>query len=139
MLLPHGNEGAGPEHSSARPERYLQMSANDNMVVANCTTPANMFHLLRRQLTWKFRKPAIVMTPKSLFRDSRCTSTKEEFNTGKFQELIDDSHTNKKVERLIFCTGKIYYDLNDKKVADKRDDIAIVRLEQLHPLPTNSN
>lgn len=134
MLLPHGYEGAA-EHSSARPERYLQMSADDNMVVANCTTPANMFHLLRRQVKWKFRKPAIVMTPKSLLRDLRCTSTKEEFISGKFQELIDDSHTNKKVKRLIFCTGKIYYDLNDKKVADKRDEIAIVRLEQLHPLP----
>ncbi len=135
MLLPHGSEGAGPEHSSARPERYLQLAAGNNIVVANCTTPANMFHLLRRQLVWDFRKPAVVMTPKSLLRDPRCTSTKDEFINGKFQELIDDPNTGKKVERVIFCTGKVYYDLYEKKIADKRDDVAIVRLEQLHPMP----
>lgn len=137
MLLPHGYEGAGPEHSSARPERYLQMAADDNMIVANATTPANMFHLLRRQLKWNFRKPAIVFTPKSLLRDSRCTSKREDFISGKFQELIDDPNTAKKATRVIFCTGKIYYDLYDKKIADKRDDVAIIRLEQLHPLPKN--
>ncbi len=135
MLLPHGHEGAGPEHSSARPERYLQLAADDNMVVANCTTPGNMFHLLRRQMKWNFRKPAIVMTPKSLLRDPRCTSTKEELINGKFQEIIDDPNTGKKVSRLILCTGKIYYDMYEKKIADKRDDVAIVRLEQLHPMP----
>lgn len=135
MLLPHGHEGAGPEHSSARPERYLQLAADNNMVVANCSTPANMFHLLRRQLIWNFRKPAIVLTPKSLLRDPRCTSTKEEVITGKFQELIDDPNTAKKVSRILFCTGKIYYDLYEKKIADKRDDVAVVRLEQLHPMP----
>lgn len=136
MLLPHGHEGAGPEHSSARPERYLQMAANDNVIVANCSTPANMFHLIRRQLTWKFRKPAMVMTPKSLLRDARCTSTKDEFINGKFQEVMDDPNTGKNVSRVLFCTGKVYYDLYEKKIADKRDDVAIVRLEQLHPLPT---
>ena len=135
MLLPHGNEGAGPEHSSARPERYLQMAADNNIVVANCTTPANMFHLLRRQIVWNFRKPAIVMTPKSLLRDPRCTSTRDELTNGRFQEVIDDPNTGKKVSRLILCTGKIYYDLYEKKIADKRDDVAIVRVEQLHPLP----
>lgn len=135
MLLPHGNEGAGPEHSSARPERYLQMAADNNIVVANCTTPANMFHLLRRQIAWNFRKPAIVMTPKSLLRDPRCTSTRDELTTGRFQEVIDDPNTGKKVSRVILCTGKIYYDMYEKKIADKRDDVAIVRVEQLHPLP----
>ena len=135
MLLPHGHEGAGPEHSSARPERYLQLAADNNIVVANCTTPANMFHLLRRQIKWNFRKPAIVMTPKSLLRDPRCTSTRDELVNGKFQEIIDDPNTSKKVTRLILCTGKIYYDMYEKKIADKRDDVAIVRLEQLHPMP----
>lgn len=135
MLLPHGHEGAGPEHSSARPERFLQLAADDNMVVANCTTPANMFHLLRRQLKWNFRKPAIVMTPKSLLRDPRATSAKDELINGKFQEVIDDPNTGKKVSRVILCTGKIYYDLYEKKIADKRDDVAIVRVEQLYPLP----
>lgn len=135
MLLPHGNEGAGPEHSSARPERYLQMAADNNIVVANCTTPANMFHLLRRQIAWNFRKPAMVMTPKSLLRDPRCTSTRDELSNGRFQEVMDDPNTGKKVTRLILCTGKIYYDMYEKKIADKRDDVAIVRVEQLHPLP----
>jgi 2-oxoglutarate dehydrogenase E1 component len=135
MLLPHGYEGAGPEHSSARPERYLQMAADDNILVANCTTPANIFHLLRRQVKWTFRKPAIVMTPKSLLRDVRCTSSKEDLISGKFQELIDDKNIGKNVKRVVFCTGKIFYDLYDKKISEKRDEIAIVRLEQLHPLP----
>lgn len=137
MLLPHGSEGAGPEHSSARPERYLQLAADNNIVVANCTTPANMFHLLRRQMKWSFRKPAIVMTPKSLLRDPRCTSSVSEFVNGKFQELMDDPNTGKNVSRILFCTGKVYYDLYEKKIADKRDDVAIVRVEQLHPLPMN--
>jgi len=136
MLLPHGYEGAGPEHSSARPERYLQLCADDNMIVANPTTPANMFHLLRRQMKWEFRKPAVVMTPKSLLRDPRCTSKVSDLTNGKFQEVIDDANTGKAVKRLIMCTGKIYYDLYEKKIADKRDDVAIVRLEQLHPLAT---
>ncbi|RPJ76934.1 MAG: 2-oxoglutarate dehydrogenase E1 component, partial [Alphaproteobacteria bacterium] len=98
-------------------------------------TPANMFHLIRRQLTWNFRKPAVVMTPKSLLRDPRCTSTKDEFINGKFQELFDDPNTGKSVSRVLFCSGKVYYDLYEKKIADKRDDVAIVRMEQLHPLP----
>jgi 2-oxoglutarate dehydrogenase E1 component len=96
-----------------------------------------MFHLLRRQLKWNFRKPAMVMTPKSLLRDPRCTSSREDFVSGKFQELMDDPNTGKSVTITIFCTGKIYYDLYEKKIAEKRDDVAIVRLEQLHPLPAN--
>lgn len=135
MLLPHGHEGAGPEHSSARPERFLQLAADQNMVIANCTTPANMFHLLRRQVKWNFRKPTIVMTPKSLLRDPRATSTRDELINNKFQEVIDDPNTGKKVTRVILCTGKIYYDLYEKKIAEKRDDVAIVRVEQLYPLP----
>jgi 2-oxoglutarate dehydrogenase E1 component len=135
MLLPHGHEGAGPEHSSARPERFLQLASENNMVIANCTTPANMFHLLRRQVKWSFRKPAVVMTPKSLLRDPRATSTRDELINGKFQEIFDDPNTGKKVSRVILCTGKIYYDLYEKKIADKRDDVAIVRVEQLYPLP----
>lgn len=137
MLLPHGFEGAGPEHSSARPERFLQLCADDNMIVANPTTPANIFHLLRRQVKWSFRKPAIVLTPKSLLRDPRCVSPVKDFTGGKFQELIDDSNTGKKVTKLIMCTGKIYYDLYEKKIADKNDSVAIVRLEQIHPLAKN--
>jgi 2-oxoglutarate dehydrogenase E1 component len=137
MLLPHGFEGAGPEHSSGRPERFLQLCADDNMIVANCTTPANIFHLLRRQVKWSFRKPAVVMTPKSLLRDPRCTSKVSDLTSSKFQEVIDDGNTGKSVKRLIMCTGKIYYDLYEKKIEAKRDDIAIVRLEQIHPLAIN--
>lgn len=136
MLLPHGYEGAGPEHSSARPERYLQLCADDNMIIANCTTPANIFHLLRRQMKWNFRKPAIVFTPKSLLRDPRCVSKVSELVNGKFQEIIDDVNVKSNVKRLIFCTGKIYYDLYEKKIADKRDDVAVVRLEQIYPFAT---
>jgi 2-oxoglutarate dehydrogenase E1 component len=136
MLLPHGYEGAGPEHSSARPERFLQMAAEDNIIVANCTTPANLFHLLRRQVKWNFRKPAIVVTPKSLLRDARCTSSKEDLISGKFKEVIDDVSTGKNIKKVLFCTGKVYYELFDKKVTEKKEEIAIVRLEQLHPLPS---
>lgn len=137
MLLPHGYEGAGPEHSSARPERYLQMCADDNMAVLNCSTPANIFHALRRQMAWDFRKPLIVFTPKSLLRDPRCVSSREDLTSGKFKEVIDDPNTKDKgVKRVLICTGKIYYDLYEKKIADKRDDVAVVRLEQLAPLPT---
>jgi 2-oxoglutarate dehydrogenase E1 component len=135
MLLPHGYEGQGPEHSSARPERYLQLAAEHNMLVINPTTPAQIYHSIRRQLKWEFRKPLIVFTPKSLLRDPRCVSHKDDFVNGKFEELIDDSSADaKKVKRVLMCSGKIYYTLLEKKVTDKRDDIAIVRLEQLYPL-----
>jgi 2-oxoglutarate dehydrogenase E1 component len=135
-LLPHGYEGQGPEHSNARPERFLQLCAENNLIVANATTPANFYHLLRRQLKWHFRKPLVVMTPKSLLRHPDCQSKIEELEKGQFQEVIyqvpKDRH---QIKRVLFCTGKIYYDLNTYKVNHKREDILIVRLEQLHPFP----
>jgi len=136
MLLPHGYEGQGPEHSNARPERYLQLAAEWNMVVANLTTPANMFHILRRQVKWDFRKPLIIFTPKSLLRHPECVSTLKDFTESDFQEIIDDSSVKAKdVKRLIMCTGKVYFDLKAKQIKDKRKDVAIVRLEQLYPMP----
>ena len=136
MLLPHGYEFQGSEHSSARMERYLQLCSNHNMVVADCTTPANFFHLLRRQMKWNFRKPLIVFTPKRLLRLPEAVSTKEELVNGRFQEVIDDVTVNKeKAKSLVFCTGKIYYELVEKRTELERDDVAIVRVEQLFPLP----
>jgi len=137
MLLPHGYEGQGAEHSSARMERYLQLCAKDNMFVADCTTPANMYHLLRRQLKIDYRKPLIVFTPKSLLRHPKVVSTKEEFANGSFQMIIDDESAKAaKVKSLVFVSGKFYYDLLEKKEELKRDDVALVRVEQLFPLPT---
>ncbi|MFT7627860.1 MAG: 2-oxoglutarate dehydrogenase E1 component, partial [Ulvibacter sp.] len=137
MLLPHGYEGQGAEHSSARMERFLQLCASDNMFVADCTTPANMYHLLRRQLKIKYRKPLIVFTPKSLLRHPKVVSTKEEFANGSFQMVIDDTQAEvSKVKTLVFVTGKFYYELLDTKESQKRDDVAIVRIEQLFPLPS---
>ena len=136
MLLPHGYEGQGSEHSSARMERYLQLCSTDNMVVADVTTPANMFHLLRRQMKWGFRKPLIVFTPKSLLRHPLVVSSKEELAQGSFQEVFDDtSVAKKKVTSLVFCTGKFYYDLLERREENGRDDVALVRIEQLFPLP----
>ncbi|WP_271392351.1 2-oxoglutarate dehydrogenase E1 component [Aequorivita sinensis] len=138
MLLPHGYEGQGAEHSSARMERYLQLCAVDNMFVADVTTPANLFHLLRRQIKTKYRKPLIVFTPKSLLRHPKVVSTKEEFANGTFQMVIDDAEVKaSKVKSLVFVTGKFYYDLLDKREELKRDDVALVRIEQLFPLPTD--
>ncbi len=139
MLLPHGYEGQGAEHSSARMERYLQLCARDNMYVADCTTPANLFHLFRRQMKAKFRKPLIVFTPKSLLRHPRAVSSVDEFVNGHFQTVIDDPDADpKKVKTLVFCTGKFYYDLLAVKEERKREDVALVRLEQLFPLPTEA-
>jgi 2-oxoglutarate dehydrogenase E1 component len=136
MLLPHGYEGQGPEHSNARPERFLQLSAEYNMVVANVTEPSNFFHLLRRQLTWDFRKPCVVMSPKSLLRHPKVISPLSEFTQGSFKEVIDDNNVKAKdVKRVILCSGKIYYDLEEAREKDKIKDVAIVRIEQLHPLP----
>ncbi len=136
MMLPHGYEGQGPEHSNARPERFLQLAAEWNMVVANLTTPANIFHILRRQVKWDFRKPLIIFTPKSLLRHPDCISSVKDLTEGSFQEIIDDSSVNPKdVKRLIMCTGKIFYDLKARQLKDKRKDVAIVRLEQLYPMP----
>lgn len=139
LLLPHGYEGQGPEHSSGRVERFLQSCAELNMAVANCTTPANFFHIMRRQLARPFRKPLIVMTPKSLLRHPEVISDISEFHTGtKFRELIDDSEklkSGKKIEKLLMCSGKVYYDLAQRKKETKDDTVAIIRLEQLYPLP----
>ena len=136
LLLPHGYEGQGAEHSSARMERYLQLCARHNMYVADCTTPANFFHLLRRQMKTKFRKPLVVFSPKSLLRHPSCISTKEELYNGSFQETIDDNSVDKKkVKTLVFCTGKFYYDILAERENLGRNDLALVRIEQLFPLP----
>ena len=138
MLLPHGYEGQGPEHSSARLERFLQLCAENNMTVANVTTPANFFHLMRRQLTRPFRKPLIVMSPKSLLRYADCVSDIKDFETGnRFQEVIDDANITDAagVKKVLFSTGKIHYDLLNKQRADNRTDIALVRIEQIYPFP----
>jgi 2-oxoglutarate dehydrogenase E1 component len=134
VLLPHGYEGQGSEHSSARIERYLQLCAIDNMTMANCTTPANFYHLLRRQMKRNFRKPLVVFTPKSLLRHPKATSTIEELSEGKFQEVIDDTIAANKITKLVFCSGKFYYDILEEREKLNRTDIAIVRIEQLFPL-----
>ncbi len=136
MLLPHGYEGQGPEHSSARLERFLQLCAEYNMIVANITLPANYFHFLRRQLAWPFRKPAVVMSPKSLLRHPLCVSSLDELTQGGFHELIDDWTVDAKdVKKVLVCSGKVYFDLYNEQQAKKRKDVAIVRMEQLFPLP----
>ncbi|WP_400075173.1 2-oxoglutarate dehydrogenase E1 component [Winogradskyella sp. R77965] len=136
MLLPHGYEGQGAEHSSGRMERYLQMCAKDNMFIADCTTPANMFHLLRKQMKANFRKPLIVFTPKSLLRHPKVVSTVDEFANGSFEMLIDDKTAKAtKVKTLVFVTGKFYYDLLEEQEKLGRDNVALVRIEQLFPLP----
>ena len=134
VLLPHGYEGQGSEHSSARIERYLQLCAVDNMTVANCTTPANFYHLLRRQMIRDYRKPLIVFTPKSLLRHPKVVSPIEELATGEFQEVIDDTLQPKGVKKLVFCMGKFYYDLLAEREILEREDVALVRIEQLFPL-----
>ena len=137
MLLPHGYEGQGPEHSSARIERFLQMCAELNMVVTNVTTSANFFHLLRRQLTWPFRKPLINFSPKANLRHPGSYSHVDDFVNGSFREVIDDSFVERPedVKTVLFCSGKVYFDLAEKQHKDNRKDVAILRLEQLYPLP----
>jgi 2-oxoglutarate dehydrogenase E1 component len=141
MLLPHGYEGQGPEHSSARPERFLQQCAEDNIQVANCTTPANYFHILRRQIHRNFRKPLIIMTPKSLLRHKLAISPlkmmlePETFHRVLFDDVLPKDA--KAVRRVIMCTGKVYYDLLEAKLAAGRDDITFLRLEQLYPFPAD--
>ena len=135
MLLPHGFEGQGAEHSSARLERFLELCANHNIFVANCTTPANYFHLLRRQMKFPFRKPLVVMTPKSLLRHPKVVSPLEDFANGQFQPIIDDETANAdKIEKLVLCSGKIYYELLAKKEELNCENIALVRFEQLYPI-----
>lgn len=139
MLLPHGYEGQGPEHSSARPERFLQLCAEDNMQVANCSTPANYYHILRRQIHRKFRKPLILMTPKSLLRHKLCVSNLDEFATGThFQRVITEAHTlaaDDQVRRVVLTSGKVYYDLFEAREKEGINDVAIVRIEQYYPFP----
>ena len=149
-LLPHGYEGQGPEHSSARLERFLQMCAEDNMQVANCTTPANYFHILRRQMNRDFRKPLILMTPKSLLRHKKCVSSLEEMSPdSSFHRVLwDDAEYNKespvklvkdeKIRRVVLCTGKVYYDLLEEREKRGTDDIYLMRIEQLYPFPAKA-
>ncbi|MGE0567484.1 MAG: 2-oxoglutarate dehydrogenase E1 component, partial [Bacteroidia bacterium] len=136
VLLPHGYEGQGPEHSSARMERFLQMCAEDNMQIVNATTPAQQFHVLRRQLKRSFRKPLICFTPKKLLRYPACVSRLEDFTKGRFQEVIDDTEVKAKdVKRVAFCSGKIYYELLEQRAKEGVNDVAFVRVEQLYPFP----
>ncbi|MFN5642180.1 MAG: 2-oxoglutarate dehydrogenase E1 component [Sphingobacteriales bacterium] len=136
MLLPHGYEGQGPEHSSARLERFLQLCSELNMVVSNVTTAANFFHLLRRQMAWPFRKPLVNFSPKAILRHPGTYSSKEAFINGYFQEVIDDETISaKKVKKVLFCSGKLYFDLAEYRQKNKIDEVALIRLEQLYPLP----
>jgi 2-oxoglutarate dehydrogenase E1 component len=149
-LLPHGYEGQGPEHSSARLERFLQLCAEDNWQVANCTTPANYFHILRRQLHRKFRKPLVLMTPKSLLRHKRVVSVLAEMGPGTtfHRVLWDDAQsragekiklkTDHQIRRLVLCSGKVYYDLYEAREAAGIDDVYLMRLEQLYPFPARA-
>lgn len=137
LLLPHGYEGQGPEHSSARMERFLQMCADLNMVISNVTTAANFFHLLRRQMAWPFRKPLINFSPKANLRHPEASSSIAEFTSGGFKELIDDDTVAEPgvIKKVLFCSGKIYFDLAERKQKEMRSDVAIIRLEQIYPLP----
>jgi len=137
MLLPHGYEGGGPDHSSARLERFLQTAAENNMFVTNITTAANFFHALRRQLFLPFRKPLVNFSPKANLRHARSYSAISEFATGGFKEVLDDPNISDpaKVKRVLLCSGKVYFDLSEKQLNDKREDVAIIRLEQIYPLP----
>jgi len=139
LFLPHGYEGQGPDHSSARMERFLSMCANLNMQIVNCTTPANLFHVLRRQVKWNIRKPMIIFTPKSLLRHPQCMSPLEEFSEGHFREVIDDPEADPaEITRLLFCNGKLYYDLAARKLKDGVRHTAVIRLEQIYPLPVEA-
>jgi 2-oxoglutarate dehydrogenase E1 component len=151
-LLPHGYEGQGPEHSSARLERFLQMCAEDNMQVANCTTPANYFHILRRQLNRDFRKPLIIMTPKSLLRHKRAVSRLARFGPDStfHRVLWDDAETavfkdepiqlveDDKIRRVVLCSGKVYYDLYEEREKRGVNDVQLLRVEQLYPFPARA-
>ena len=139
MLLPHGLEGQGPEHSSARPERFLRQAAEDNIQIVYPTTPAQYFHLLRRQALRRWRKPLIVMTPKSLLRHPRSVSAMDELSSGRFQRIIADElpqSASSKIQRVLLCSGKIYFELVEQREKSKRNDVAILRIEQLYPLPS---
>lgn len=134
LLLPHGYEGQGPEHSSGRLERFLQLAVQNNTQIVNASTPAQYFHVLRRQALWKHKKPLILFTPKSLLRQPACTSSFNEFISGRFEEVIDDPTAPKEANRVLFCSGKVYYDLLLEREKRKQTDTAIVRIEQLYPM-----
>ncbi|MES2310061.1 MAG: 2-oxoglutarate dehydrogenase E1 component [Verrucomicrobiota bacterium] len=136
LLLPHGYHGQGPEHSSSRFERFLQACAEDNIIVTNCSTPAQYFHILRRQALRKTKKPLIIMTPKGLLRDKRCVSNIDELSTGRFEEILPDPTVTKNAKRVIFCTGKVFFDLQDYQKTNNVTDTAIIRIEQMYPLHT---
>ena len=136
LFLPHGYEGQGPEHSSARMERFLTLAGNNNMYIVNPTTPAQLFHLLRRQVMRSFQKPLIVFTPKALLRNPECVSPLTDLARGSFQEILDDPTAPKKAKRVVFCNGRIYYDLSSMRAKTKTDDLALIRFEQLYPLHT---
>ena len=140
LLLPHGYEGQGPEHSSARLERFLQLSAQHNIQVCVPTTPSQVFHMLRRQVKRPLRKPLIAITPKSLLRHKEATSNLDDLTSGTFQTVLPEKEAldAKKVTRVVLCSGKVYYDLLEKKKTDERDDVALVRIEQLYPFPNES-
>jgi 2-oxoglutarate dehydrogenase E1 component len=149
LLLPHGYEGQGPEHSSARLERYLQLCAEDNMQVVNCTTPAQYFHVLRRQVRRNYRKPLVIMTPKSLLRHKRCVSTLEEMSNGSsfHRVLWDDAEMDgtevklkpdQEISRVVICSGKVYFDLLEARDQAGLDDVYLMRLEQFYPFPALS-
>jgi 2-oxoglutarate dehydrogenase E1 component len=133
LLLPHGFEGQGPEHSSARLERFLALSAEDNIQVVYPTTPAQYFHVLRRQVVRRWRKPLVVMTPKSILRHPEAVSSLDELAGGSFQRILPDLRV-KKASKVLLCSGKIYYELDKYRREHAREDVAIVRLEQLYPL-----
>ncbi len=137
LYLPHGYEGQGPEHSSARMERYLQLCAQYNMQIINCTTPANLFHMLRRQMKRKFKKPVVLFSPKSLLRHPECISSYEDFSNFNFQEVIDEQRGEKSnsIRKIVFMTGKIYFDLKKKKESINNKDVCLIRIEQLYPFP----
>src|SRR5207247_1399684 len=138
LLLPHGFEGMGPEHSSARMERFLQLGTRDNLQVVYPTTPAQYFHCLRRQAVRPWRKPLVIMTPKSLLRHPKAVSSLEDCATGRFERILADTQPERAdlVQRIILCTGKIYYELEEHRSATRSTHVAIIRLEQLYPLPT---
>jgi 2-oxoglutarate dehydrogenase E1 component len=140
MLLPHGFEGMGPEHSSARMERFLQLAAKDNIQVANLTTPAQFFHCLRRQVLRVWRKPLVLMTPKSLLRHPQAVSSLDDLARGKFHRVISDvtPEGRSTVDRILLCSGKIYYELEHKRRELGKHNVAIVRVEQLYPVPRDS-
>ena len=138
LLLPHGYEGMGSEHSSGRMERFLQLGSGDNIIVANCTTPANMFHVFRRQVHRPFRKPLVVFTPKKLLRYPQAVSAMSDFTTGGFQEVMDDRKAPKTADTVVLCSGKVYYDLLEKFEGRTPKNMAVVRVEQLHPFPADS-